>query len=102
MFDRITDQTRFCNELLTCLCGGNGERIRIDSPTCCGCCQRGAAPCICVPSCCPKWICPCMLRHEIYVHDAQKALYEIKKARKAAANNELYAWNGVDGDDTTV
>lgn len=34
-----------------------------------------------------------MLRHEIYVQDAQKAIYEIKKARNSAAANELLAWN---------
>jgi hypothetical protein len=81
MFDRITDQTRTCNECRTCICGGRGERVRIDSPICCSICQRSAFPCPCVPICCPKSFCPCILRHEIYMEDAQKGLYEIKKAR---------------------
>eukprot|EP01034_Spumella_vulgaris_P022581 gene22579-28714_t len=44
-------------------------------------CQRSAFPCPCVPICCPKTLFPCILRHEIYMEDAQKGLYEIKKAR---------------------
>lgn len=92
LFDRISDQTRFCNEFLTCIFGGKGERIHFDSPMCCGACQRGSAPCICVPTCCTRSLCPCMLRHEIYVADAQKALYDINKAKTAAATHELFAW----------
>ena len=91
MFDRITDQTRFCNECRTCCFGGKGERVRMDSPVCCSCCQRGSFPCFCIPICCPKSLCPCILRHEIYVADAQKGLHEIKKAHELAMNNELYA-----------
>lgn len=90
MLDSLTDRTRTCNECRTCLFGGRGERIRMDSPVCCSCCQRAVFPCPCVPSCCPKSLFPCILRHEIYVEDAQKGLYEIKKARLAAMNNELY------------
>jgi hypothetical protein len=92
VFDRITDQTKFCNECRTCVFGGKGERIRMDSPTCCSCCQRGRFPCICVPICCPKAICPCILRYEIYLEDAQKGLYEIKKAREKAIASDLYRW----------
>jgi hypothetical protein len=91
VFERITDQTRFCNECRTCCFGGKGERIRMDAPTCFGCCQRGVFPCICIPFCCPKSCCPCILRYEIYVDDAQKGLYEIKRAREAALKNELYS-----------
>lgn len=81
MFDRMTDKTRCCHECRTCLFGGRGERLRIDAPICCGCCQRGSMPCPCVPVCCPSAICPCLLRHEIHMKDAQQGLYEIKKAR---------------------
>lgn len=90
VFDRLTDQTRYCNECRTCCFGGKGERIRMDAPTCFGCCQRGSSPCICIPFCCPKSLCPCILRFEIYVDDAQKGLYEIKKAREAALRKDLY------------
>jgi hypothetical protein len=90
MFDRVTDKTRFCNECRTCCFGGKGERIRMDAPTCCGCCQRGSFPCICIPFCCPKSFCPCILRFEIYVDDAQKGLYEIKKARESALKSDLF------------
>jgi hypothetical protein len=32
-----------------------------------------------------------LLRFEIYVEDAQKGLYEIKKAREAALQNKFYS-----------
>ena len=88
--DRITDQTRTCNEMRTCLCGGRGERIRIDSPFCFNICLRSSFPCPCVPICCPTTCCPCVLRHEIYVEDAQKGMYEIKKSRFNALKNPIY------------
>lgn len=91
MFDRITDQTRVCNECRTCLCGGRGERVRIDSPICFNCCQRSSFPFPCLPFCCPTSLCPCMLMHEIYMEDAQKGLHEIKKVRSLALQNELYS-----------
>lgn len=90
MFESITDQTRACNECRTCLFGGRGERVRVDSPVCCSCCQRASFPCPCVPTCCPKSLFPCLLRHEIYMEDAQKGLYEIKKARSKALESDFY------------
>ena len=85
LFDRISDQTPACNELRTCLCGGRGERIQIDSPSCFGCCHRAtfsSIPCICVPQWCPAWI-PCTHKYFINVANAQKGIYEINKVRKA-------------------
>jgi len=90
IFDRLTDQTRSCNECATCLFGGNGERLLIDSPVCCGICQRATFPFICAFSFCTSYCCPCMLQHNIYLEDAQKGLYEIKKARNACLKNDLY------------
>ena len=90
IFDRITDQTRCCNECRTCFCGGSGERIQIDSPCCCNLCQRSACPCPCVPICCPTYVAPCALKYEIYVEDAQKGKYDINKALKTARNSSLY------------
>ena len=87
----FADQTRACNEFQTCCFGGRGERIRLDSPACCQCCQRSTFPCPCLPTCCPLSLCPCLLRFEIYVEDAQKGLYEIKKAREAALQNKFYS-----------
>lgn len=92
VFDRITDQTRCCNECRTCVFGGKGETIRMDSPICCSCCQRGSFPCVCIPVCCPKAICPCILRYEIYLEDAQKGLFEIKRAREKALSSDMYKW----------
>ena len=40
IFDRITDKTPCCNGATSCLCGGEGELIQIDSKFCCGCCYR--------------------------------------------------------------
>ena len=93
IFDRITDQTRCCNECRTCICGGSGERIQIDSPCCCNLCQRSACPCPCVPICCPSYFCPCALKYEIYVQDAQRGKYDINKALNAARNSVLYGNN---------
>eukprot|EP01036_Dinobryon_divergens_P035343 gene35343-45772_t len=95
MFERISDQTRCCNECRTCLFGGKGERVHFASPICCGCCQLAAppCPCLCVPVCCPQALCPCVLQKEIYMEDAQKGLYEIKKAVSGAMTNELYNMN---------
>lgn len=90
MFESITDQTRTCNECRTCLFGGRGERVRMDSPACCSCCQRASFPCFCLPTCCPKSVFPCLLRHEIYMEDAQKGLYDIKKAREKALESNFY------------
>lgn len=91
LFNRITDQTRICNECRTCLFGGKGERIQIDSPCCCSLCQRAAFPCPCIPICCPTAIFPCALKYELYVEDAQKGKYEIDQARSAANANPLYS-----------
>eukprot|EP01038_Epipyxis_sp_PR26KG_P012117 gene12117-16223_t len=88
MFESITDRTRICNECRTCICGGRGERIRMDSPACCNCCQRSTIPCLFIPSICPKSLCPCILRHEIYMKDAQQGLYDIKKARTKRLEND--------------
>jgi len=90
MFERITDQTRFCNECRTCLFGGRGERIRLDATCCYGLCLRSSFPCPFVPFCCPSVVFPCAWRHEIYVTDASKALYEIKGAIKSAKKSGLY------------
>ena len=72
-----------------------GERVHFASPICCGCCQLAAppCPCLCVPVCCPQALCPCVLQKEIYMEDAQKGLYEIKKAVSGAMTNELYNVN---------
>lgn len=90
IFNRITDQTRPCNECRTCVCGGRGERIQIDSPCCCNLCQRATCPCPCVPICCPTALFPCALKYEIYVEDAQKGMYEIQRTRQNVACSALY------------
>lgn len=90
MFDRISDQTRMCHECRTCLCGGRGERVQIDSPCCCNLCTRASFPCICVPVCFPLSFFPCAHRYELYLADAQKGMYDIKKAVSAARGDVLY------------
>ena len=90
IFNRITDQTRCCNECRTCLFGGKGERIQIDSPCCFGICQRSSLPCPFVPICCPAAIFPCLSKYEIYVQDAQQGKYEIEQAKLSALSNTLY------------
>lgn len=90
IFDRITDQTRCCNDLRTCLCGGRGERIHIDSPCCYSLCLRGTFPCCFIPSCCPSVLSPCAWQYDVYIEDATQGLYEITRARNAALQSEMY------------
>ena len=90
IFDNISDKTRFCNEFRSCVCGGHGERIQLDSTCCCGLMQRSAFPCPFVPVCCPNTICPYILRREIYVDDAQQGIYELQATIKSVRNNPLY------------
>lgn len=84
MFERVTNNTRCCDECRTCCCGGKGQSVRIDSICCCGMCARSQFPVPCMPICCPESCCPCMLSHTIYVEDADSAVYEIKQARANA------------------
>jgi hypothetical protein len=93
MFVRISDQTRVCNECRTCLFGGRGETVQIDSPCCHGLCHRASFPCLYVPACCPLSLAPCALRYEIHIADAQKGMYEIKKAVQAARCDAIYTDN---------
>jgi len=86
----LPTQTRPCNDILTCLFGGQGERIQIDSPCCFGCFQRSSFPCPFLPMCCPTTLFPCILRHEIYVSDAEQGTFQIKLAREAAFADPLY------------
>jgi hypothetical protein len=90
MIESMTDKTRCCNELRTCLFGGKGEVVSIDYPICFGCCQKAAFPYFCMPVCCPKSISPCILSHEIYVDDAQQGLYDINNVVKECKKDELY------------
>jgi len=84
IMDSLSTNTRCCNECRSCLCGGQGERIRMDATCCCGFCYRSTKPCPFVPVCCPGTCCPTAIVREIYVKDCHHALYEIKKARKEA------------------
>ena len=94
MMDRITDQTRCCNECRTCLCGGRGERISLDATCCHGLCVRSSFPCPFLPVCCPAILAvccddaafcfPCAWRREFYVADASRSVYEIKAAIRSA------------------
>jgi hypothetical protein len=102
IFNRITDQTRVCNECRTYLCGGRGERIQIDSVCCFNLCHRSALPCPFVPICCPVTLFPCMLKYEVYVDDAQRGMYEIKEARKAAMENSLYSDYNIENVNDTI
>lgn len=90
MMDRITDKTRCCNEMRTCLFGGKGERLSLDSPICCGACERASSPIFCVPVCCPTSVCPCIMKHEIYLDDAQQGLHDILNSIELCKKSDLY------------
>jgi hypothetical protein len=83
-FDRVQNHTRCCNEYHTWLCGGRGETAMIDSTFCYGMCLRAPAPFLCVPCCCPHFICPCSLHYKIFLENAERGCYEIKAARDNA------------------
>lgn len=55
-----------CAGLRRCLCGGRGQAIRVQRPTCCGWClrTRGLAGLPCVPMCCA-----CMCRAAVLSYD---------------------------------
>lgn len=84
-FSRVTDVTRPCNEFKTFCCGGDGEKVQIDSRFCCGLCKRAQCAYVCIPSCFSEQCCPCLVAsHEIYVEDAQTAVEAINMARDDA------------------
>lgn len=84
VFYSLTDRTRCCNESRTCISGGRGERLQMSATCCCGLCIRSTFPCPVVPSCLPRSCIPWASIFDIYTTDAQKGLYEIKKARARA------------------
>ena len=131
MIKDIQNRTRCCNDVRTwcalCLrvarvllaverafharcCGGMGERVMISNTFCFSMCARGLFPCPCIPSCCPEFLCPCMLSYNLYVkvrassspanarshaqhtrpQDANKAVAEIQVlARRAALSSTV-------------
>lgn len=89
-FQNIHDNTRFCNEFLTCLIGGYGESIIISPATHCFCFERGYFPCPLIPTCIPSSICPCSMKKELYLHDAQNGIGLIKSELERIKNSEYY------------
>ena len=57
------------------------------------CIRHAGGCCAYLPKCCPTDYCPHMLRHEIYLEDAQKALYDIKCVREKAIHHPFYTSN---------
>lgn len=101
IFNSLSDQTRMCNECRTCAFGGRGERLRVDSPCCCNLCQRSSGCLPFMPCCLPNSCCPTILRHEVYLEDAQNGLYTINAARKKAYHTSFYMKSCADNDTTT-
>jgi hypothetical protein len=91
IFDYISDQTRCCNETRTCLNGGNGEIVHLDSRCFWGMCYRSHSPCPCVPTFAPLACFPCARRKIIYLKDAAEGIHAIKQAvRNAREHDTLY------------
>ena len=84
IFDNINDRTRCCNSCLTACCGGEGERVQIDSKFCFGTCYRAYPPFFCVPCCFYGCCRMAVIRHEIMVGNAAQAVHDIKTARDNA------------------
>jgi len=84
-FSEVTDVTRPCNKTKTFFCGGQGEKVQIDSRFCLGFCKRAPCAYVCVPACFSEQCCPFLVAsHEIYVEDAQTAVEAINMARDDA------------------
>lgn len=88
IFERMTDQQELCNSCSVVCFGGKGERIKFENTCCFDMCVIGLPPCPIIPRCCPRICCPCYHIKELYVDDAQKAIYEIKKARSLALEHQ--------------
>jgi hypothetical protein len=84
MFNNINNRTRPCNTCQTFLCGGEGERVQFDSKFCFDCCYRAYPPLFCVPCCCYPCCRMAVIRHEIWVENAEDAIRDIKQARDNA------------------
>lgn len=84
IFERMTNQSELCHSCSVVCFGGKGERIKFENTCCFDMCVIGLPPCPIIPRCCPRICCPCYHIKEFYVDDAQKAIYEIKKARSLA------------------
>lgn len=83
-FDKIYNGTRWCDSCKTCLCGSDGEQVRIDSTCCFGACIKTNIWCCFAPVCCPKTCCPCTISHTIPVQDAERSVSIIKEAKMNA------------------
>lgn len=78
----------------TWLCGGQGERVVIEGLCCCNLCLRTVFPCVggkldwieliinmlcwLVPICCPEGCCPCVIQYNLWVKDADQAVYMVR------------------------
>jgi hypothetical protein len=77
----MTDDSDACSTMSGLCFGRRGERIKFENKCCCSLCIQGNYPCPIIPICIPRSLCPCYPVRHLYVKDAQKRLYEIKKAR---------------------
>ena len=90
IFQRLSDQTRCCHQCRTCVCGGRGEMLQIDAPCCYNMCHYTGVPCLLAPSCLSSTMLPCCTyKHEIYLENAQKGMYEINKVIAVVATSKL-------------
>jgi len=83
-FDDVRNDTRYCNDCRTFCCGGRGEEVQIESTFGFGMCKRGRVALSCVPACFPDICCPCLVKSELWVEDANTAVKVIKMARDDA------------------
>jgi hypothetical protein len=82
VFDKVNNQTRCCNELLSWCCGGQGQRVQIKNTLCCDLCIVGKNGALCCPVCCPDALVrPCTMQYNIWVEDAESTVYEMKQAK---------------------
>lgn len=89
MFGRVRNKTKWGHRLRTFLCGGRGERLRIDATSCGGMCVHASTPCChCVPVCCAD-VLSCTAAHDLWVMDADAAASEIRAAKSCAEQRLL-------------
>jgi len=91
MFERLTNRTRCCNGTREILCGGEGERVRIDASCLGGLCIRGSFPFCFIPCCVPECMAPCALQHNIMVKSKTEKWGGAKEAIKILQEHRFNA-----------
>jgi hypothetical protein len=92
--DRMRHEPPACCGLGEKMCGGDGERLRMDSDCCCGLCLRGTSPLCFIPCCLPCMGCapPCLIAHDMLVQE--RDLLSMKSKQKGPHQHQQQKGEG--------